>query len=151
MTEQTKPTDLLNIVSGIVGAYLGNNNVPSTELPQLIRDIYQTFAAISAGEVGPKPRGDPAVPVRKSVTADFIVCLDCGKKGSMLKRHLRTAHGLSTEEYRRRWDLPGDYPMVAPNYARGRSRLARQIGLGTRPRRTKAARVRKTGFLRASR
>src|SRR5215471_4313101 len=135
MTEQLKPTDLLPIVSAVVGAHLGNNKVPSGELPQLIREVFEAFASVSAGELGSKPHGEPAVSIKKSVTPDYIACLEDGKHWKMLKRHLRIAHQMSIEEYRQRWDLPFDYPMVAPNYARKRSRLAKQIGLGTRPRR----------------
>jgi len=119
----------------VVGAHLGNNKVPSGELPQLIREVYEAFAGVSAGELGPKPHGERAVPIKKSVTPDYVACLEDGKHWKMLKRHLRTAHQMSIEEYRQRWGLPFDYPMVAPNYARKRSRLAKQIGLGTRPRR----------------
>ena len=132
MTEQPKPADLLPMVSSVVGAHLGNNKVPSGELPQLIREVFEAFAGLSAGE---KPHGEPAVPIKKSVAPDYIACLEDGKHWKMLKRHLRTAHQMSIEEYRQRWDLPFDYPMVAPNYARKRSRLAKQFGLGTQPRR----------------
>jgi predicted transcriptional regulator len=102
-------------------------------VPSLIQSIYTTLAGVN--DVAPPPeRQPPAVPVRKSVFSDYIVCLEDGKKLKMLKRHLKTAYNLTPEEYRERWDLPPDYPMVAPNYAKHRSDLAKQIGLGTRSR-----------------
>ncbi len=135
MTEQTKPTELLPLVTEIIHAHLSHNQVPAAELPDLIRQIYGALADASTGEAGPQPHGEPAVPIKKSVTPDYVVCLEDGKQCKMLKRHLRTAHAMSIEEYRHRWGLPGDYPMVAPNYAKKRSRLAKQIGLGTKRRR----------------
>ncbi len=138
MAEQMKPTDMLPLVTEIISAHLSANQVPAAELPDLIRQIYGALADASSGNAGPKPHGDPAVSIKKSVTPDFIVCLEDGKQCKMLKRHLRTAHDLSMDEYRKRWNLPWDYPMVAPNYARKRSRLAKQIGLGTQPRRKRA-------------
>ncbi len=135
MSEEAKSTELLPLVTDIVAAHLSNNNVPSSELPQLIRDVYQALAAASGGAPAPASRPDPAVPVKKSITPDYIVCLEDGKKLKMLKRHLRTAYDMSPEQYRERWNLPADYPMVAPNYAKQRSKLAKAIGLGTRPRR----------------
>jgi len=135
MSEVAKPAELLPLVTDIVAAHLSNNNVPSGELPQLIRDVYHALAATSAGGPVPAARPDPAVSIKKSVTADYIVCLEDGKKQKMLKRHLRTAHSMSPEQYRERWNLPADYPVVAPNYAKQRSKLAKAIGLGTRPRR----------------
>jgi len=106
-----------------------------TDLPQLIRDVYQTLSSVGSGEDPAAERPTPAVPVKKSVTPDHIVCLEDGKKLKMLKRHLKTAYNMTPEEYRERWGLAPDYPMVAPNYAKQRSRLAKQIGLGTRARR----------------
>jgi predicted transcriptional regulator len=152
MTDQPKPTELLPLVTEIIAAHLSSNKVPATELPDLIRQIYGALAEASTGETGPTPHGDPAVPIKKSVTPEFVICLECGKQASMLKRHIRTAHGMSIEEYRHRWELAANYPMVAPNYAKKRSRLAKQIGLGTQARRkrTEAARARKSAFRRAS-
>jgi predicted transcriptional regulator len=135
MNEEAKSTELLPLVTDIVAAHLSNNNVPSNELPQLIRDVYRALAAASGGGPAPAARPDPAVSVKKSITPEYIVCLEDGKKLKMLKRHLRTAYNLSPEQYRERWNLPADYPMVAPNYAKQRSKLAKAIGLGTRPRR----------------
>src|SRR6266481_7242483 len=135
MAEEIKPAELLPLVTEIISAHLSSNKVPAADLPDLIRQIYGALVEASSGQAGTKPHGAPAVPIQKSVTPDFIVCLEDGLKWKMLKRHLRTAHDLSMDEYRKRWNLPWDYPMVAPNYARKRSRLAKQIGLGTKPRR----------------
>ena len=128
------PAELLPLASEIVAAQVSNNKVTPAELPQLIREVYQALVQAGAGETGPIPRGDPAVPIKKSVTSDFIVCLEDGEKMKTLKRHLRTAHDMSLDQYRKRWGLPAGYPMVAPSYAKARSKLARQIGLGTKPR-----------------
>ena len=134
MTE-ANPVELLPLVSDIVADHVANNKTTPAELPQLIREVYQALVQASAGETGPITRGDPAVPVKKSVTPDFIVCLEDGEKMKMLKRHLRTAHGMSLDQYRQRWGLPADYPMTAPNYTKTRNKLAKAIGLGTARRR----------------
>jgi predicted transcriptional regulator len=139
MTEPSKPSDLLPLVTDIVAAHLSNNTVAVSELPQLIRDVYGALAVVGGSAPQPAERPNPAVPIKRSVTPDYIVCLEDGKKLKMLKRHLRTAYGLSPEAYRERWGLPADYPMVAPNYAKQRSRLAKEIGLGTQPRRRRAS------------
>jgi len=138
MAEATQLTDILPLASDIVAAHLSNNKVPSGELPELIRSVVEALAAASAGEPAPTPRSDPAVSIKKSITPDYIVCLEDGKKLKMLKRHLRTAYNLTPDAYRTRWNLPSDYPMVAPNYAKKRSSLAKKIGLGTKPRRRRA-------------
>ena len=135
MSEQTKASELLPLVTDIVAAHLSNNTVPITELPDLIRDVYNALAAAGGDTAPAVERPTPAVAVKKSVTPDFIICLEDGKKLKMLKRHLRTAYGMSPEDYRERWQLPPDYPMVAPNYAKQRSKLAKEIGLGTQSRR----------------
>lgn len=120
-------------VAAIVSAYVGKNRVNAAELPALIANVSQALASLgqtqapAAATVGPLT---PAVPIRRSVGADTITCLDCGWKGKMLKRHLSAAHGLTPEEYRTRWGLAPDYPMVAPNYAAQRSELAKAFGLG---------------------
>lgn len=134
MAEERKIADILPLASDIVAAHLTSNKVPSGELPELIRNVVRALAAVSAGEPAPAPRPEPAVQIKKSVTPDYIICLEDGKKLKMLKRHLRTAYNISPDEYRARWQLPSDYPMVAPNYAKTRSKLAKDIGLGTRPR-----------------
>ena len=134
MSDQQNISELLELTAEIVAAHVGNNTLPVNELPQLINDVYHTLATVGAGPVAPE-RPQPAVPVKKSVAPDYIVCLEDGKKLKMLKRHLKTAYNMTPEEYRDRWGLPADYPMVAPNYAKHRSNLAKKIGLGTRPRR----------------
>ena len=136
MPEQMKSNELLSLTTDIVSAHLANNTVPLEELPALIREVYRSLAAIVApAAAAPADRPVPAVPVRKSVTPEYLICLEDGKRLKMLKRHLKTAYDMSPEQYRERWGLPADYPMVAPNYARQRSRLAKEIGLGTRARR----------------
>ena len=125
--------DVLALTAQIVSAHVSNNSVPPDALPALIRDVLRTLAGI--GKI-PEPVGRPrpAVPVKKSIFADYLICLEDGKKLKMLKRHLRTAYKMSPEQYRERWGLTHDYPMVAPSYAHHRSSLAKTIGLGTRPR-----------------
>ncbi len=124
--------DVLSHTSRIVAAHVSNNRVETDELPGLIERVYEALAAVGeAAETGPGA-ATPAVPIKKSITPDYLICLEDGKKLKMLKRHLKTAYNLTPEEYRERWGLPSDYPMVAPNYAKQRSRLAKQIGLGTK-------------------
>jgi len=135
-TEQAN--DLLALTTEIVAAHVSNNNVAVNDLPQLINQIYSSLANIGTAPATPAARPQPAVSVKKSVQPDYIVCLEDGKKLKMLKRHLKTAYNMTPEVYRERWGLPSDYPMVAPNYARQRSRLAKEIGLGTRARRGRA-------------
>ena len=131
--EGSGPPELVNITATIVAAYVSNNSISSSDLPGLIAD---THAALSraAGRAAPIEREDnrPKIAVKKSIMADYIICLEDGKKFKSLKRHLRTHYNLSPEEYREKWGLPHDYPMVAPNYARARSDLAKKMGLGTR-------------------
>jgi predicted transcriptional regulator len=126
--------NLLELTADIVSAYVGNNTVAQADLPKLIANIYQSLAAAREGTTESKPPGaaelKPAVPIRKSITPDYIICLEDGKKFKSLKRHLRTHYDLSPEQYREKWDLPADYPMVAPRYAEARSSLAKKIGLG---------------------
>lgn len=138
MSDQPSQTDLLELTAEIVSAHASNNKVAPAELPQVIKDVFGTLSEL--GESGvPAEAPDPAVPVKKSITPDYIVCLEDGKKLKMLKRHLNTAYGMTPEQYRERWGLPADYPMVAPNYAKRRSSLAKKIGLGrkagTKPKR----------------
>jgi predicted transcriptional regulator len=135
-TEQTN--DLLALTTEIVAAHVSNNTVALGDLPQLINQVYQSLANIGTVPVAPAARPQPAVNVKKSVMPEYIVCLEDGKKLKMLKRHLKTAYNMTPEAYRERWGLPPDYPMVAPNYARQRSRLAKEIGLGTRARRPRS-------------
>lgn len=135
MTESKNKTggsrvELLRLASSIVSAYVGNNPLATADLSNIIRTVHHTLMDIDGGVEGAGADLTPAVPIKKSVNADFIVCLEDGKKLKMLKRYLRSQYGMTPEEYRARWGLPADYPMVAPNYAAQRSRLAKQIGLG---------------------
>lgn len=138
MTDQTPTNELLQLTTSIVSAHVSNNSVAVGDLPMLIGQIYRTLANVGAEEPSEPERPQPAVPIKKSVTPNHIVCLEDGKKLKMLKRHLKTAYNMTPDEYRERWGLPADYPMVAPEYASQRSRLAKQIGLGTRARRGSA-------------
>lgn len=135
MPEQVDASKLLSLTTNIVAAHVSNNSVAVGDLPALIRDVFQTLSSVGGNGERQVERPTPAVPIKKSVTPDYIVCLEDGKQLKMLKRHLKTAYNMSPEEYRERWDLASDYPMVAPNYAKQRSKLAKQIGLGTRARR----------------
>jgi predicted transcriptional regulator len=133
MVDQSANQNVLGLTAQIVSAHVSNNSVPPDALPSLIQEVYKTLAGVGREPVSAE-RPQPAVPVKKSVFPDHIVCLEDGKKLKMLKRHLKTAYSMSPEQYRERWALPPDYPMVAPNYARHRSSLAKKIGLGTKPR-----------------
>ena len=133
MSEQTDSADVLGLTAQIVSAHVSNNAIGAEALPSLIQDVYRTLAGVGKEQVLPDKQL-PAVPIKKSVFPDYIICLEDGKKLKMLKRHLKTSYNLTPEEYRERWGLPSDYPMVAPNYAKQRSKLAKQIGLGTRGR-----------------
>ena len=137
MTEQAESNEILTLTTNIVAAHVSNNSIAVADLPRLIREVHDTLSNVSAGGGREPERPTPEVPIKKSVTPEYIVCLEDGKKLKMLKRHLKTAYNMSPEEYRERWGLAADYPMVAPNYAKQRSRLAKQIGLGTRGRRKK--------------
>lgn len=121
----------IHLASDIVAAYVGNNPVKADELPNLLHDVYTAVSGLAEEGAAFVSNREPAVPVNKSVTPDFVICLEDGKKLKMLKRYLRTHYNLSPEEYRRKWGLPADYPMVAPNYAKRRSQFAKDIGLGT--------------------
>ncbi|MEI7607183.1 MAG: MucR family transcriptional regulator [Rhodospirillaceae bacterium] len=127
-------TARLGLTGEIVSAYVSKNTIPALEIPALINSVYQSLTTLGsspAAVVAPEELR-PAVSVKKSVTPDYIVCLEDGKKLKMLKRHLNTAYGLTPDEYRAKWGLPSDYPMVAPNYAKSRSEMAVKIGLGRR-------------------
>ena len=128
----TKETDLIKVAADIVSSYVSHNAVAQEDLPTLIESIHRTLKSIQASDTGQEV-GDglmPAVPVEESVTDDYIVCLEDGERFKSLKRHLRTRYNMTPEEYRQRWGLPANYPMVAPNYAQTRSNLAKQMGLG---------------------
>jgi predicted transcriptional regulator len=138
MTNSDQNSDLLALTTEIVAAHVSNNTVAVGDLPVLINQVFNSLANIGSIPASSVERPQPAVPLKKSVHADYIVCLEDGKKLKMLKRHLKTAYNMTPEAYRERWGLAADYPMVAPNYARQRSRLAKEIGLGTRARRQRA-------------
>ncbi len=138
MTDNSTPKDLLTLTTEIVAAHVSNNTVGVADLPQLISQVYQSLANIGKAPAAPAERLQPAVPVKKSIHPDYLVCLEDGKKLKMLKRHLKTSYNTTPEQYRERWGLAPDYPMVAPNYAKQRSKLAKDIGLGTRGRRARA-------------
>lgn len=135
MSEQLSHSDLLSLTSEIVASHVSNNTVAVSDLPELIKQVYQSLQVLATGpEAVPQEKPTPAVPVKRSVNPEYIVCLEDGKRLKMLKRHLKTRYDMSPEEYRKKWSLPDDYPMVAPAYARQRSDLAKKIGLGTKPR-----------------
>ncbi|HQX28025.1 MAG TPA: MucR family transcriptional regulator [Alphaproteobacteria bacterium] len=134
MTDQTSRDDVLALTTEIVSAYLSNNSTAANDIPSLIEQVFKTLSNVNAEGGALADRPQPAVPIKKSVNPDYIVCLEDGKKLKMLKRYLKTAYNMTPEQYRERWGLPSDYPMVAPNYARQRSKLAKDIGLGTRSR-----------------
>jgi len=136
MNDQTAGADLIDLAADIVSAYVSNNTVPASALPALIADVHRALSNTHAGVNEPEPEPlKPAVNPKKSVFPDYIVCLEDGKKFKSLKRHLRTHYDLSPEEYREKWGLAADYPMVAPNYAAARSALAKKMGLGQQRRR----------------
>ena len=124
-------SEVIEMTADIVSAYVGNNSVSAADLPSLIQSVHRALSGVNGApepiEVAPK---EPAVPVKRSIQQDFLICLEDGRKFKSLKRHLRTKYNLSPEEYRAKWNLPKDYPMVAPNYAKARSDLAKQMGLG---------------------
>ncbi len=125
--------NIVALTAEIVSAYLSNNRVTGDDLPVLIQKVYASLKATSAPPAPPEEPAEPAVPVKRSVFPDEIVCLQCGRRMTSLKRHLAADHALTPAEYRTRWGLPDTYPMVAPNYAQRRSEMAKQIGLGRKP------------------
>ena len=134
MNDDSKPQELLALTTEIVASFVGNNAVATSDLPALIASVFQALSATGQAEAEkPAEAPTPAVPIKKSVQHDFIVCLEDGKKLKMLKRHLATRYNMTPDDYRRRWGLAKDYPMVAPAYAAQRSALAKQIGLGRKP------------------
>src|SRR5476651_1661476 len=142
----SSPLGILGLTAQIVSAHVGNNKVATDELPGLIQQVYLALNGSTAGPMtaqlrpsAPAERPKPAVPISKSVFSEYIVCLEDGKKLKMLKRHLQTAYGMTPGQYRAKWGLDTSYPMVAPEYAKKRSSLAKAIGLGTRPRVAKRA------------
>jgi len=129
--DMTPNSDTLTLTAQIVSAHVSNNSVPASEIPALIKTVHATLGNLSAtGNPSWPTAQTPAVPIKKSITPEYLICLEDGKKLKMLKRYLRSHYGLSPEEYRAKWGLPADYPMVAPNYAEQRSQFAKKIGLG---------------------
>lgn len=136
MTETLTSENYIELAADIVSAFVSNNSVPASELPSLINDVHAALHRVTVGAVEPAVEPPkPAVPAKKSITNEFIICLEDGRKFKSLKRHLRTQYNMSPDEYREKWGLAPDYPMVAPNYAKARSNLAKQMGLGQQRRR----------------
>ena len=132
MAETNLHGELLGLTAQIVSAHVSHNPVPASELPGLIQEVFRTLTGVGSRPAPEPERPQPAVPIKKSITPGYLICLEDGKKLKMLKRHLKTSYNLSPEQYRERWGLPSDYPMVAPNYAKARSQLAKEMGLGQR-------------------
>lgn len=132
-TENDMRETLITLASDIVAAHVSNNSVAVGDLPSLITNVYGALASLGPSQPAPEPAPEPAVSIRSSVKNDHIVCLEDGKKLKMLKRHLMTRYNMTPEQYRARWNLPADYPMVAPAYAEKRRELAKKIGLGRKP------------------
>ncbi len=144
--EENRRGDLLKMTAEVVSAYASNNMLPPTQLSEVINTVFNTLAVLEkTGADGTGETQKPAVPIRKSVTPDYIVCLEDGKKLKMLKRHLRSTYNMTPDEYRAKWSLPADYPMVAPNYAAQRSAFAKKIGLGRKTGQRGGRRGRKVG------
>jgi len=129
--QHLKSDDILKLTAEVVAAYVSNNPIPVAEVPSMIKSVHGTLGGLVGASQGELPTAQkPAVPIKRSVTPDYIVCLEDGKKLKMLKRYLRSNYTMTPEEYRAKWGLPADYPMVAPNYAAQRSEFAKKIGLG---------------------
>jgi len=136
MSEVASSNSYIELAADIVSAYVSNNSVPANDLPSLISDVHSALLRVTSGTAVVVPETPkPAVPAKKSITREFLVCLEDGRKFKSLKRHLRTQYNMSPDEYREKWGLPPDYPMVAPDYAKARSNLAKQMGLGQQRRR----------------
>ena len=135
-----KEPDFVGLAAQIVAAYVGNHTVPVADLPALLDDVHKALVRVARGAQSARGASKPAVPPARSVTPGYIVCLEDGQKFKSLRRHLKSRYGMSPEQYRAKWGLAADYPMVAPNYAATRSALARKMGLGKQPRRRKPAR-----------
>lgn len=135
MSEESELNEtLITLTADIVAAHVSNNSVAVSDLPVLIQNVHGALASLGSAEVEPEVKQEPAVSVRSSIKPDYIVCLEDGKKLKMLKRHLMTHYQMTPDQYRAKWNLPSDYPMVAPNYAEQRRTLAKKIGLGTKRR-----------------
>ncbi len=140
MTDTTRDKsngELLRMTAQVAAAYVGNNALPTSQLPEVIRTIYSSISGLDGGASVAGTGARPIVPIKKSIAPDYIICLEDGKKLKMLKRHLQTSYNLTPDQYRQKWGLSADYPMVAPNYAEQRRTLAKSIGLGTKRKRTR--------------
>src|SRR5215469_2968027 len=131
--KDSSPADLLRMTAEVAAAYVSNNTLPAADLTEVIKTIYASLQSLERSEGAATTSQKPMVPIKKSVTPEYIICLEHGKRLKMLKRHLRTAYRMRPEGYRAKWGLPADYPMVAPNYAQQRSVFAKRIGLGRKP------------------
>ena len=141
MSDNIAASNYIELAADIVSAYVSNNSVPTSDLPTLINEVHTALLRVGGGTVEvPVEAPKPAIPVKKSVTPDYIVCLEDGKKFKSLKRHLRTQYNRTPEQDREKWGLPVDYPMVAPNYAKARSELAKEMGLGQQRRKRRSSR-----------
>src|SRR5215211_7473887 len=142
MSESVTSANYIELAADIVSAYVSKNSVPPSDLPSLINDIHSALVQVAGGGIEmPVEAPKPVIPVKRSVTPDYIVCLEDGKKFKSLKRHLRTQYNMTPEQYREKWGLSPDYPMVAPNYAKARSDLAKEMGLGQQRRKRRTART----------
>jgi predicted transcriptional regulator len=141
MDNQDNDDTLLTLTADIVAAHVSNNSVAVNDLPQLIANVHGALATLGSGGAAPEVRAEPKVPIRSSIKPDYIVCLEDGKRLKMLKRHLMTHYQMTPDQYRQKWGLNSDYPMVAPNYAEQRRTLAKSIGLGTKRRKTTTAKA----------
>ena len=138
MADNTGSSNFIELTAGIVSAFVSNNSVAAGDIPALINQVHSALLRVSSGvKETPSEPLKPAVSVKKSITPEYLICLDDGKKFKSLKRHLRTQYNVTPEQYREKWGLPADYPMVAPNYAAARSKLAKDMGLGQQRRRRK--------------
>ena len=138
MTDAPSSENFIELAADIVSAYVSNNSVPATDLPALINDVHGALMRVTTGMSAPTLEAPkPAVSAKKSITSEYLICLEDGRKFKSLKRHLRTQYNMSPDEYREKWNLAPDYPMVAPSYAKARSNLAKQMGLGQQRRRKK--------------
>ena len=136
MNDEANADTLITLTADIVAAHVSNNSVAVNDLPNLIQNVHGALAGLGAPQAAPEVKLEPKVPIRSSIKPDYIVCLEDGKKLKMLKRHLMTRYSMTPEQYRQKWNLPSDYPMVAPNYAEQRRSLAKSIGLGTKRKKT---------------
>ena len=142
MNENLNTSSYIELAADIVSAYVSNNSVPSADLPSLISDVHLALMKVGNGAAeAPTEAPKPAISIKKSITPDYIICLEDGKKFKSLKRHLRTQYNMTPEQYREKWGLPADYPMVAPNYAKARSELAKEMGLGQQRRKRRSSRA----------